>query len=119
MTGFNIDNERPDIALAYDKQQSQLRENASFGKFDSARDEAIYQSRQYANSAESGTPITQIIRGMIQNNSTRSLYFKHQIFWDVEDIFDAVIDVCISLGIDEEQFTPEIHDKGEQIEIHI
>jgi hypothetical protein len=119
MTGFNIDNERPDIALAYDKAQSQSRENASFGKFDAARDEAIYQSQQYATSTQSATPITQIIRKMIQDNNARSLWFKNQIFWDVEDIFDAVIDVCISLGIDEEQFTPEINDRGEQVEIYI
>lgn len=66
---------------------------------------------------ENGTPISKIVLSMIEKNSMRSLWYKHQVYWDVEDVHEATTDACIQLGLSSEEFSPYIIDKGDQIEI--
>ena len=110
MIGFQWDNERSDIQLARDKAESQARENRLKGQARSMDlPIAVYGGSDAMH-------ITEIVKKMIEENSMRSLWHKQQVFWDVEDIHDAVDDACVYLAIDND-FCPGISDKGDEIEI--
>ena len=83
-------------------------------------EEARYQATQYGSIESGAKPIEQIVHTMIQKNSMRSLWFKHQVSWDFdkfENLSEVVNDVCISLAEDEESFAPYLNDKGHEVEI--
>lgn len=83
--------DRDDIVLAKDRQQSQLRENVyrdqmkSFGIPD----------QPYAESAEQGIPISEIVKRLVEQGGGCSLYYNHQIFWDIK-LHEAREYACIS-----------------------
>lgn len=111
MSGFQWDNERSDIQLAHDKAVQQARENQVRDQMQSMD----LPLPQYGGS--DATPITQIVRDMIQNNQMRSLWFKQQVAWDVETLSDAVDEACISLGLSSEDYAPFANVSFDQIEI--
>lgn len=115
--------DRDDIALAKDRDQEQIRKNKS--------DEwhTDIPSSEYASSAEEGTPITEIVRRMTLKNRRRALLWKSSVFWDVETLYDACLEISLEaitpegedlpVAADIEWFEPSVHECGWQIEICI
>lgn len=83
-------------------------------------EEARYRATQYGTIESGAKPIEEIVKAMIEKNSMRSLWYKHQVAWDFdkyENLSEVVNDVCISLGEDEESFAPYLNNKGDQVGI--
>jgi len=83
-------------------------------------EESRYQATQYGTVESGAKPIQDIVRQMIERNSMRSLWYKHQVQWDFdkfENLSEVVNDVCLTINEDEESFAPYLHDKGHEIEI--
>lgn len=115
--------DRDDMALARDRDQGRILENQTLERLKSIPE------AEYAESVYQGLPITQIVREMAQANQHRRLYYKHQIFWDVESIHDAVEQISLEaitpdgedepVAADLDWFTPHLNDKGHEVEIYI
>ena len=111
--------DRPDIMLARDIQEGIKRDN-------------YYQdlnqdipAQEYAASKESGIPVSEIVKRLIKQGGGRSLYYNHQIFWDME-LQEAREEACISAITpdgwdtpitDSEQILVDGHSKGHEYEI--
>lgn len=110
---FRWENESRQAQLAHDDFQSQILENKA--KFDAKRDEELYLSSQYN---PSGTPLSDLVLAMIQANTIKATYYKHQVSMNIS-IYDAVNNACILLGLSSEDFSPYLHDKEMIVEIYL
>ena len=108
---FRWEHESKESQLEHDRFMAQALENSR--TLEVRRDQELYLSAQYS---KSGTPLSALVLAMVQNNTMRATYFKHQVFMDCS-IYDAVNNACIILGEDEESFAPYVLDKGMDIDI--
>lgn len=117
--GVETMEDRTDIMLARDIQEGIKRDNYY-------RDlSQEVPAQEYANSQESGIPVSQIVKNLAHQGGGRSLYYNHQIFWDM-DLEEAREEACISAIIpdgwdtpitDSEQILVDGHSKGHEYEI--
>lgn len=111
--------DRVDIMLARDIQEGIKRDNYY-------RDlNQDIPAQEYADSKNSGIPVSEIVKRLIKQGGGRSLYYNHQIFWDME-LEDAREEACISAIIPDgwdtpitelEQILVDGHSKGHEYEI--
>lgn len=85
---FSIDNERKDIALEFDRQQDQIRENYN------NRFHIPISDCPFAEEGEGDVKISEIVESLAQRGGGRALYYNHQIEWDVS-LEDAIDDLLL------------------------
>lgn len=110
---FNWENESAEQQLAHDKFESQKIENR-FNEY-RHRDNELYEASLYSTK---GTPLSQIVLGMMQAEKFSALYYKYQVHMDM-DIHMAVNEACIQLGLSEDEYSPYLLDMGNCVEIYL
>ena len=80
----------------------------------------------YAESLQTGTHIEEIVKRMIELDNMISCYEKNAIYFpsvndygDDYTIHDAVTNVCIDLGLDDEEFAPYLRIDGNIVNIRL
>lgn len=89
-------NDRPEFLLEKDRQTDQIRENYWNNFADSHN---LPDSLE--GSPENGIQITSIVRDLISRGGGRHFSFSEQIYWDAEDLWDAVDQVLLELIVPE------------------
>ena len=109
--------DRDDIALARDKGWNSRKAPANW------RDIVDYN---WAESLQTGTHIEEIVKRMIELDNMISCYEKNAIYFpsvndygDDYTIHDAVTNVCIDLGLDDEEFAPYLRIDGNIVNIRL
>ena len=111
---FLWDNERPEFQLEHDRSLETIKENQNNDRLDRANIPTMeWGDKNIA------TPISQIVENMIIKDSLEALYYVNQIYWDKEDIYEALFDVCSQLGLDSEDYPPSIDIDGFEVKIRL
>ena len=110
---YSWDNESVEQQLARDKQFEQIKENQYL---DLARSFNLPIS-EYGEEGY-GTPLSEILRNMINKKIMEALYYNHQLYWDTEDFYETINDICCQLGI-ENDYNPNIESDGHQVRIRL
>lgn len=108
--------DRPDIALANDIAEGQIRENLAKQEFE--KHKAILDASAYGT-ASNARNISDIVSEMIEEGCYDKPVLKSQIIWDVETLSEAVNLACIKLALSDEDFAPSINDNGFSINLRL
>lgn len=64
-------------------------------------------------------PLTHIIADMLVKECYEKLILKSQVFWDVESVNEALIEACIVLGLDSEEYCASWTNNGCNINLRL
>jgi hypothetical protein len=108
--------DRDDIALARDKANGQITDNAR--KHETETHEALLKASEWGDLNQQS--IVDLIVEMLRRGSMSMLGNKKDIYWgEIETISEALTGACIIEGLDDEYYSPSIRCEGFEYEVRL